>query len=270
MPEITRITSRDNRRLVEARKIRDGKDKGRIFVEGVRLADEALRSDLDITEGIVSASFLADDPGVSVVRDLSTRNVPIIETPDQLFSGLADTVNSQGVILIARRPETGQSRLKTISPVDASGLFVFLQETNDPSNLGAVLRTAEAAGVEGVIISVGSTDAFSPKALRAGMGSTFRVPIWDGATLRECVTWARENGIQVIASDISGKRSYSEMDWLRPSLLVCGSEANGLSKEDLELADDVVIIPMENGVESLNLAVSTGIILFEAVRQRSV
>jgi len=102
------------------------------------------------------------------------------------------------------------------------------------------------------------------------MGSTFRVPIWDGATLRECVTWTRENGIQAIASDISGRRSYSEIDWLRSSLLVCGSEPNGLNREDLELADDVVIIPMENGVESLNLAVSTGIILFEAVRQRSV
>jgi RNA methyltransferase, TrmH family len=270
MPEVTRITSRDNRRLIEVRKVRDGKEKGHIFIEGVRLADEALRSELDLTECVVSASFRESDRGSSIVRILSNRNVPVIETPDQLFSGVADTVNSQGVILIARRPETGRNRLNTGRSTVASGLFVFLQETNDPSNLGAVIRTAEAAGVDGVIISVGSADALSPKALRAGMGSTFRIPVWDSATLKECVTWARENGIQSIAADISGRRSYSEIDWLRPSIIVCGSEANGLSIGDLELVDDVAIIPMKNGVESLNLAVSTGIILFEAVRQRSV
>ena len=268
MPEITRITSRDNRRLVEVRKVRDGKEKGHIFVEGARLADEALRSDLEITDCIVSTSFLEGGRGDLMVAEISLRNVPIVETPDSLFSTLADTVNSQGVILVAKRPGTGLGRMKTDNSKNSSDLFVFLQETNDPSNLGAVLRTAEAAGVEGVIVSGGSADAFSPKALRAGMGSTFRVPIWDGATLTDCVAWAHENGIQSIAADISGRKPYSEIDWLKPSVVVFGSEASGLSKAELDLVNEVVVIPMQNDVESLNLAVSSGIILFEAVRQK--
>jgi TrmH family RNA methyltransferase len=196
------------------------------------------------------------------------RNIPIVETPDRLFSTLADTVNSQGVILIAKRPETRSGLQKRSGSESNSDLFVFLQETNDPSNLGAVLRTAEAAGVTGVIISGGSVDAFSPKALRAGMGATFRVPIWDSAEFSDCIAWTNENGIQTIAADISGTKSYSDVDWLKPSLVVFGSEANGLSKAEIDLADEVVIIPMQNGVESLNLAVSSGIILFEALRQK--
>jgi RNA methyltransferase, TrmH family len=268
MPEITRITSRDNRRLVDVRKVRGGKEKGCIFVEGARLAHEALRSDLEITECIVSTSFLEGDRGDLMVVELSGRNIPIVETPDRLFSTLADTVNSQGVILVAKRPGTGPGRMKTDNSKNSSDLFVFLQGTNDPSNLGAVIRTAEAAGVAGVIVSGGSADVFLPKALRAGMGSTFRVPIWDGATLTDCMAWANENGIQTLAADISGRKPYSEIEWLKPSLVVFGSEAVGLSKAELDLADEVVIIPMQNGVESLNLAVSSGIILFEALRQK--
>ena len=142
MPEITRITSRDNRRLVDVRKIRDGKETKSIFVEGARLAEEVLCSELDLTDCIVSTSFLEGDRSVSILRDLSGRNVPIIETPDRLFSTLADTVNSQGVILVAKRPETGRDQLKVDDPTKDFTLFVFLRETNDPSNLGAVLRTA--------------------------------------------------------------------------------------------------------------------------------
>ena len=265
MADISRITSRENRRLVEIRKVRDGKMPDRIFIEGVRLTEEAVRSGISILESVVSSSFLNSDRNAEMIQRLADRNVPIIETPDRIYSSLSDTVNSQGVICIAERPASGSDRLTAASD---HGLFVFLHETNDPSNLGAVLRTAEAAGVGGALISRGSADVFSPKALRSGMGSTFRLPIWSDAVLEKAVEWAREKGVQVIAADISGTRPYSAIDWRRPSLVVFGSEAHGLGTDDLRLADAVVSIPMQNHVESLNLAVSSGIILFEAVRQR--
>ncbi len=267
MAEISTITSRDNRRLVDIRKVREGKMPDRIFVEGVRLTEEALRSGIPLLESVVSSSFLENGRNSDVIQAMADRNVSLVETPDRLFSSLADTVSSQGVICIAERPASGPSRLAAATG-SATGLFVFLQETNDPSNLGAVLRTAEAAGAAGAIISHGSADVFSPKALRAGMGSSFRLPIWDGAVLEESVAWARGLGIQVVAADISGKRSYSEVDWRRQSLVVFGSEAHGLGADQLRLADEIVTIPMQNDVESLNLAVSSGIILFEAVQQR--
>ena len=266
MSGITRITSRDNRRLTDARKVRDGKQPERIFIEGTRLAEEAVRSGSLVTDCIVSVSYLENGRGANLIAELAEKKVPIIETSDQLFLSLADTVNPQGLILIAQRPETGKQRLAEGA---LAGSFVFLHETNDPSNLGAVLRTAEAAGVAGILLSVGSADAFSPKALRAAMGSSFRLPIWDHVKFSDGVTWAHQNDIQVIAADISGDRSYVEIDWLRQSMVIFGSEANGLGTKELAEAHEIIRIPMQRDVDSLNLAVSSGIILFEAARQRS-
>ena len=147
-------------------------------------------------------------------------------------------------------------------------MFLFLKEINNPSNLGAIVRTAEAAGAIGVIVSKGSADVFSPKALRSAMGSSFRLPVWENAEFSEVLGWAKVHDLVTVAADILGTSSYTDIDWRIPSLLIFGSEAHGLGELELAAIDKTVLIPMENGVESLNLAVSAGIILFEARRQK--
>ncbi|CAN5444056.1 RNA methyltransferase [soil metagenome] len=262
MNKIEKITSRDNRRLVTARKVRDGKTGDNIFIEGKRLAAEALRSDIEIAECFVVEGFRETE----LVDSSAAKGAAIYELPEKIFLSIADTDQPQGIILIAKRPvsRTGviESRIKhSVLPI-----VIFLKEINNPSNLGAVLRTAEAADVAGVIVSQRSADVFSPRALRSAMGASLRLAVWEDADLDEVIAWSRLQGLRSVAADISATVSYSQLDWKSPSLIVFGSEAHGLNERELAAIDQKIHIPMENNVESLNIAVSVGIILYEAKR----
>lgn len=264
-PKTEGITSRDNGRLVSARRVRDGRDRTRIFIEGRRLVEEALRSEIDFEECFIAESFRSDQ----FVEKISKRSCPIFEISEKLFSSIADTSAPQGIVLIARRPATDRQKIDTAIASPGLPLAVFLNEINNPSNLGAVLRTAEAAGILGVIVSPKSADTFSAKAIRASMGAVFRIPIWENADFDQVLEWATMNEFIATASDISATTTYSEIDWKLPRLVIFGSEAHGLTSSELAKSTEKIFIPMENGVESLNLAVSAGVILFEAKRQRA-
>lgn len=256
------ITSRDNGRLVNARRVRDGKVSDLIFIEGKRLAEEAMKSPIEVIECFVSDNFTDGE----ILTEIKKQDAFVATLPSKLFRTIADTDSPQGIILIARRPffshhfDTGGSQLPIV---------LYISEINNPSNLGAVLRTAEAAGVANVLISKNSTDPFSPKALRASMGSAFRLNITTGCEFEEVIQLAAQDKLLTIGADTKAMTPYTDIDWTRPRMLVIGSEAHGLSDEQTKTLDELVHIPMANDVESLNLAVSVGVILFEAKRQNS-
>jgi RNA methyltransferase, TrmH family len=263
---LIKIASRDNPRLKNARKIRDGKIHDRIFIEGARLVAEALSSRLKIDQAFVSseegAGFaeLLADAGVTRIYELSAA----------VFQTIADTVSSQGVVVIAERSGGSETAIEDNISSATVPLVVFLNRINNPSNLGAVVRTAEAAGAAGVIISDESADAFSSKALRASMGSAFRLPIWQGVSFENALAWAKDHGIRAVAADVDADHDHVSFDWTARRMLVMGSEAHGLSDDERRRVDDLIRIPMEREVESLNLAVATGVILYEARRQQQV
>lgn len=263
MNEFEKITSRDNQRLVDVRKIRDGKVADRIFIEGRRLAVEALRSDILISECFVAEGFGDRE----LVDAVAKRTNAVAEIPDRIFMTIADTDQPQGIILIAQRPRTGLGMVASRTSVHGSRVTVFLKEINNPSNLGAIMRTAEAADVTGVIVSTRSADVYSPKALRAAMGSSFRLPVWENVEFDEVLQWAKEGNLITTAADVSAAASYTAIDWKTPRLLIFGSESHGLEDAELVKVAELIKIPMGNDVESLNIAVSAGIILFEAKRQ---
>ena len=264
MNEIEKITSRDNQRLINARKVRDGNASDRICIEGKRLVEEALRSNIDIDECFYAEGFADTD----LMYACADKAVFTAELPERIFNSIADTKNPQGIILVAKRPVGNAA---AIEKKIASGLpiVLFLKEINNPSNLGAILRTAEAAGVAGIIVSEKSADVYSPKALRASMGSSLRLAIWENAEFNDVLSWAKAGNLTTTATDIGADQTYSSIDWKKPRLLVFGSEAHGLTVEEVNRVDETILIPMENEVESLNLAVSAGIILFEAKRQNT-
>lgn len=263
MTEIEQIASRDNRRLVHARKVRDGKIDGQIFIEGKRLVGEALRSG---TRGLTC--FVGDSLyDSSLVDEVRSAGIETFRVGDGIFKSLADTVASQGVVLTAERPETGLAVLTAASQAARLPLVIFLHEIGNPSNLGAIIRTAEAAGVAGVIVSERSADVFSPKSIRASMGSAFRVPIWVDARLDDIVAWAASQALRTTAAVLSGERNYTDVDWSVPRLMFFGSEAHGLSGNVTNLVEETITISMARRVESLNLAASAAIIMFEAKRQ---
>ncbi|MBS1792420.1 MAG: RNA methyltransferase [Acidobacteria bacterium] len=263
------ITSRDNARLKLARRVRDGRVRDLIFVEGLRLAEEALKSKIGIDEVFVSDRFERGERTATVLDEIQSRGHAANVVAEQHFQSIADTANPQGIVLLGRRPDTGQinfaARFADRRPTFP--LVLLLHRVNNPSNLGAILRTAEAVGIAGVILTRNSADVFSPKSLRASMGAAFRLNLWTNAAFDEALSWARDAGLVTTAADVNAKKNYLETDWQRPRLLVFGSEAHGLTDDERDLIDELLVIPMAPEVESLNLAVACGVILFEAKRQ---
>jgi len=260
---IEKLTSRENPRLIRARKIRDGREPDSIFIEGKRLVDEALRSDLVIEECFVVEGFNDEE----LLGAAAARTRKVADVPERLFASISDTKQPQGIALIAERPSTSSLILESSLASTDLRIVVFLFEINNPSNLGAIMRTAAAAGVAGIIVSTNSADVYSPKSLRASMGAAFTLPVWDEVTAEQAFDWAAGNMLTCTATAAAADLSYTEVDWTKPRLLIFGSEAGGLEGLDLPGGHDEVRIPMTAGIESLNLAVSAGIILFEARRQ---
>jgi TrmH family RNA methyltransferase len=261
-----KITSRDNQRLKFARSVRDGDIENLIFVEGARLAEEILRSDLKISDVLYTENFAATERGRTFISQ--SQNYNPAEVSQNIFASLAETKTSQGVIVICEKPETGKQFIETnLLLREKLPLVIALHRINNPANLGAILRTAEAVNVAGVITTINSTDAFSPKALRGAMGASFRLAIWTDVDFHEVLMWAKINDLISVCADVNAEKSFLEIDWQTPRLLVFGSEAHGLSADERKKIEENLLIPMENGVESLNLAVACGVILFEAKRQ---
>jgi TrmH family RNA methyltransferase len=148
-------------------------------------------------------------------------------------------------------------------------LIVVMHGISNPSNAGAILRTAEAAGATGAITTHGSTDLFSPKALRGAMGSSLRLPLWTGAEFAEIIHWCAHRSVRTVCADVRAARSHTEIDWTVPRALILGGETAGLGAGERAAADEALRIPMRAPVESLNVAVAGAIVLYEAARQRT-
>jgi TrmH family RNA methyltransferase len=260
------ITSRDNSLLRKAREVRDGKDKDLIYVEGLRLCEEAMSSQLSI-EAVIVSEELAEKPRVAgLFRTLQKTSKRFALVSEKLLESISFTKTPQGIVVLAEHPPVGQERLQQTG--SGNPLFVVLHEISNPVNVGAVLRTAEAAGASGVIATRNTSDPFSPKSLRGAMGSAFRLPIWSGASFERVADWCRQQGIKTIGADAGASLTHTEMDWKGACALVLGPESTGLTDEEISLTDAAVRIPMHSEVESLNVSVAAGILLYEAVRQR--
>lgn len=266
-PPHFKISSRDNPKIKHARFVRDGRVKEQIFIEGLRLCEEAFRAGLNINEIFFTENFAKNERHDMFVRQAENFNPT--EVSDKVFDSLSDTKTSQGVIIIAEKPVNGKEKIETNILTTKFPLLVLLHQINNPSNLGAILRTAEAVGASGVITTKNSTDVFSPKALRGAMGAGFRLPVWTNADYFEVLDWSRGQKLKSVCADIHSEKNYTEIDWKSGRLLILGSEGHGLTAAEQNQADEKLIIPMENDVESLNVAVACGVILFEAKRQKS-
>ena len=259
------ITSRDNSLLKLARSVREGKTTQYIFVEGLRLCEEALRSGLSLEAVIVSEELAAKEKPSAILAALAAAAKRTALVSEKLLESVSYTKTPQGIILLANRPETNERQLD----VNQQGaLIVVMHRINNPVNVGAIVRTAEAAGASGIIATAHTADPFSPKALRGAMGSAFRLPVWFGPTYDEVISWLKQRNIQTVCADVHAAKTYDEVDWRKPSALIVGPESNGLSAEEIALADASVRIPMHGAAESLNVAVATGVLLYEAARQR--
>lgn len=261
------ITSRDNSLLRQARAVRDGKIEELIFVEGLRLCEEAQRSNLTIEAVIVSEELLRKERAAQAIAELSRVSKRTASVSEKLLESISYTKTPQGIVVLAGRPDSSEEHLN--ASLTASPLLVVLHQINNPVNAGAILRTAEAAGATGVITTRDTSDPFSPKSLRGAMGSAFRLPIWSGPSYDDVIEWCRGRGIVTACADAEADTDYTDLDWTRAVAVFLGPESTGFTAEELMNADRAVKITMRGATESLNVSVAAAILLFEAARQRS-
>ncbi|TDU64260.1 TrmH family RNA methyltransferase [Prosthecobacter fusiformis] len=260
------ITSASNEKVKYARRVREGREAGVIFIEGLRLAEEAVSSGLTIEACFYEVSEKADARAEALLELLKGKGTSMLPATTEVVHSLGDTVQSQGIILLARRPQRGSERLRQTG----STLLLGLDRVQDPGNLGTLIRTAEAAGAGGIVSLKGSADAFSPKVLRSSMGSAFRLPLLEEASAADLQVLQSAQGFTMVAAAGDGEMDYTGYDWRQPTLLLLGNEGRGVAAELMQQCDVRLRIPMHAGVESLNVAAAGAVMLFEAARQRRI
>jgi len=216
-----KITSRDNSLLRHARAVRDGKISEAIFVEGLRLCAEALRSGLRIEAVIYSEQLARKDRAAELIHEFERIAAHTASVSEKLLESISYTKTPQGIVALASRPALQGEEFGARG--GANALLVVLHRINNPVNVGAILRTAEAAGATGVITTSGTADPFSPKSLRGAMGATFRLPIWTGVDYAQIIDWCRDQRVQTVCADVHAQKSYSDFDWRQPTAIIMGA-----------------------------------------------
>jgi len=262
------ITSRDNSLLRRARAVRDGKEPVSIFVEGLRLCEEALASGLNIEAVIYSEEIARKERAALLINALEKLGAKSVPVSEKLLESISYTKTPQGIVVLASRPANDKASFKARQP--AVPLLVVMHSINNPVNVGAIVRAAEAAGATGVIATRATADPFSPKALRGAMGSSFRLPIWINADYDKVIERCRVVKIKMFGADVNASMTHLEADWTVPCGIILGPESTGLTPQEIKAADQAIKIPMRSNVQSLNVSVAAGVILYEAARQRGL
>lgn len=258
------ITSLTNPRVKSAGKLRDrhGRDEqGRIVIDGAREIERAVAAGVRIAEVFVCEDLLTDRHDELLRRCLSAGGQQLDVTLP-VMEKLAYGQRAEGILAVAQTPQQSLADLGQAGP-----LVAVLVGVEKPGNLGAVLRSADAAGISGLIVADGATDLYNPNAIRASLGAIFTVPVC-AASSGDTLHWLREGKFQMIAARVGATIHYTKVDYCRPTAIILGSEARGLSAA--WEADDVaaVSLPMLGSVDSLNVSATAAVLFYEALRQR--
>ncbi len=262
------ITSPQNsyiKELVQLKeKSRTRKKTQTFLIEGLREISLAIKGKYQIQKILVVSSIVNDEEIKSIIDQVNLET-EIIEISKEVYKKLALRESTEGVIAIA---ESKELSLKTIQLSNNNPLILVAEAPEKPGNIGAILRTADAAGVDAVFIANPKTDMYNPNIIRSSVGCIFTTTIATGTT-SEIITFLRENSIHIYGAALTASVKYQTIDYKQPSAIVVGTEATGLSDEWLENTTKNIIIPMQGTIDSMNVSVSAAIIIFEAVRQRN-
>ena len=244
--------------MLRSLRTRKGRDETGLFLaEGVRLCEELLASGLPVETALVSEAALADRRTAELIRRLTAASVPMAEAAPRDFERVSDTVNSQGIAIAARAPET---RLEEIVFSDRATVLA-LDGVADPGNVGTAVRTAAWFGAAAVLLGRGCADLLNPKTVRATMGGMFHLPVCRDADLPDALRFLKQAGFRVTAAAMDGSPEWRGWRGAKRSALLLGSEARGITRQAAALADETVAIPRRGAGESLNVAVAVGVLL---------
>lgn len=253
------ITSTSNLRIKNVvqlqKKMKARKDQNVYVVEGIKMFAEVPRG--SIREVYVSQSFLEKHCEV-------VANIPYELVDDRVFTQMSATKTPQGILCIVEQMDYN---LETLLSKENPFLMI-LEDLQDPGNVGTIFRTAEGAGVDGIILTSNCVDIYNPKTIRSTMGSIYRVPFLYAEDMEHILTSLKEHEVQTVAAHLQGPKVYDQEDYRRGTAFLIGNEGNGLSDELARAADCLIQIPMEGELESLNAGVAAAVLMYEVHRQR--
>ena len=257
---ITSLANTQVKNIIQLnQKAKARRDMGLFVAEGRKMFREAPHSWI---HKVYLTEETAREPGI---RERISREQLAYETvADHVFRQMSDTQTPQGVLTVLRKPSWTLSDVIT----GEEPLLMVLEDLQDPGNVGTILRTGEGAGVSGVILSRESVDITNPKVIRSTMGSVYRVPYVYVEDIPAVADLLKQKNIRLYAACLEGSVPYDSAEYTKAAAFLVGNEGNGLSAEAIGLADERIRIPMCGQVESLNAAMASGILLYEAARQR--
>ena len=276
---VERITSKQNPLIKRFRRVRMGDEHHLVFIEGIRLVEDAFKAGVHFESVAYSLALEATERGAELQDELLHVPCRGALVPQQILDYIAATESPQGIVAIVSRPHY---ELADVFDDDAS-LIIIADELQDPGNIGSIIRTAEAAGASGLVAMRHTVDPFNLKALRASMGSAFRLPVVTDVKRDEAIALCKARGVKLVAARLPAKdrgvledaaivakeSPYTEADLTTALAFVLGREASGVSEDIAAEADLFVHIPMAEGIESLNVAAAATVLLYEAARQRN-
>jgi len=262
-----RLTSPDNPRFRAALRLQQRKYRQReqqFLIEGLRFVQQAGEAHAPVRRVFVTEEFEARPEAEPLLTLLRAGGAQVFVIPPRLLARLSETAMPQGIVAVVDAPRRSLADLK----LSSTPLLLLCDAVREPGNLGVLVRVADGAGADAVIVLPGSCEVTNPKALRATMGSVFTLPVVEVEDGLVALNWLRRRGIQIVVATPEAERSCFEVDFRGPVALTVGNEAHGVSPEIKATADLLVHIPMLGGAESLNVSSAGTVLLYEAVRQR--
>lgn len=256
------ITSKDNENIKSIKKLKERKYRdlnNEYIIEGVKILKEAIQEKAVIKKIVICEECLANNI-IDEKLLYEIAKYDCLYVSKKIFEGLTDVSKPQGILAVVEK-----NNKKDINYNE--DIIVALDGLQDPGNLGTILRTLDSANLSQVIVSKDTVDAYNPKVVRSTMGAIFRVNIVEAENLKETLKEMKRHKYKVMCTDLTASKNIYEIDYNK-KILVIGNEANGISKELLDMTDEKIIIPMLGKTESLNASVATSIIVYEYVRRK--
>jgi TrmH family RNA methyltransferase len=250
--------------LIKLKTKKGRKTQGKFLIEGLRLCEEMASSNWDAESVLFTSSFQDSTAGKKLLRKFERRNVHTIPLKNDAIKKLSDTVTPQGIICVVKIRQFSWDEVwsKVLS------IVLVLDQIRDPGNVGTLIRTADAFGIDGVILSTDTVELFNPKVIRSTMGSIFHVPVFGEVDLEKTIPGLKRRNFKICGTDAKEGKDLDQLDYSSNICLLIGSEAKGLSTRLSRLSDETIRIPTGGKAESLNASVAGGILLYEMTKRK--
>ncbi|MCC5910511.1 MAG: RNA methyltransferase [Clostridiaceae bacterium] len=261
-----RITSQNNplvKHIKALHRKKNRKEYRQFVVEGIRTLKDYMHQDVAIDYVLYSNKLQSLHGGIELYESLH-KKYKCHEVSDSIITELSDTENPQGIVAVVNMPKYSLVDL----PLDKDIFLLVLDRLQDPGNIGTIIRTAVAAGVDGIILTKGCVDPYNSKTIRAAMGALIHVPIIETVENLEWIEVLKNKGVQLIGSSLDTQHTYLDIDYSGKLAIIIGNEANGIEQTLLDQMDTLIKIPILGNIESLNASIAAGILIYKAIEGR--